>query len=159
MHNVTFLFPGTFVDEQQTIAVESLDFPALVKRGAELIERYEAKPYAFQIGESKYYIGGIVLTRENIAARRRDDEKVMLGNMMNDGWEVVCQTANSYGHTGIFGPADVCLDHVGAIIERGDSPRLVACRLRVRAAIRVELGIDKPAKKKQKAKAAKKKAA
>lgn len=140
-HSVTFFCPGSFMDEQQTHPIASWDSRRAIAMAETVVERYGAKPYAFRFqtqnanGEETaesglHFIDGVVLTRDDVDPVKNP---VMHSNMGNEGWEVVCRTQRSYLHHGVFRPGDCTVDARGDVVERGDSPRLMAYRAKVEA--------------------------
>jgi hypothetical protein len=144
-HKVTFLSPGSFVNEQTTRAIDEWDTTKAAKMAASIEERHGAKPYGFYfttdlVGEdvpdgeggmlktqpkevarsSMYFLGGELLTYEDIAARKREDEKILRSNMLCNVYPVVIQNTNSWKVTLPFEPKDVLLDGEGNVVVQGD---------------------------------------
>jgi len=147
---VTFLSPGTFLDETDTRPIEKWDVAGAVAAAKGIKQRYGAKPYGFRFStclvsdpmpdgrggtlnvESKelaqsgiHYLGGNLLFADGV-----NHDRAVLRDNMNANVEmcITCETTNSYRHAGIFGPRDLVVGPNGDILERGDDPRYVRYR-------------------------------
>jgi len=146
-HKVTFLSPGTFVNEQTTRAIDEWDTSKAAKMAASIEERYGSKPYGFYFttdivsndvddGEggklkvqpkevarsSMYFLGGELLTYEDIVARNSKDEEILRRNMLGNDYPVVIVNTNSWKVTLPFEKKDVLLDDTGNVVVQGDAP-------------------------------------
>lgn len=160
---VTYYSPGTLFAESTSKPIERRDPAMAVRMGGDVEERYAAKPYAFRFetrivaapvsdGEggtlhvsSKtvdetglYFLGGVLETLDEVTARNDPKESILRSNMRNNGSEIVCVNTNSYRSTMPFGENDCIVDEAGRVTERGDDPRHVAYRRKVRDAIAAE---------------------
>jgi hypothetical protein len=157
-HFVTFYSPGTLFAESSSKPIASWD-PALAVGLAEVIrERYNAKPYGFKFEtrivadpiddgyggklhvESKmtrqsgmHFLGGTLVTYDEVVARNLDDEFILRTNMKCNGYWVVCVNVNSYKSTHPFDESDLLVDGAGKIVARGEDPRWVEYRTRCTA--------------------------
>lgn len=126
-HFVTFYSPGTLFAEQREVGIDSWDVDAAVEMSYNIVERYGAKPYGFRFstrsrgpkdldsketGESPmYYLGGDVLTLEQIKERNDPKDKTLLFNMECNGWDRVITNCNSYRSTWTLNDDDIVLDY------------------------------------------------
>lgn len=128
-HFVTFYSPGTFVAETTVRPIDAWDVEAAKQMAGEIVERYNAKPYAFQFStrnrtdddlDSKvvaksqtYYLKGKIETLAEIVARNDPQESTLRMNMRNNGIErvVVCHTP--YKWTQPLRDGDVVLEQAG----------------------------------------------
>lgn len=161
---VTFRSPGTFMEEETTRDVPDRDPTRAVNMAGGIVERYGAKPYGFyfstlltadpvpdgeggtlnvqakEIDKSgTYFIGGALLTFDDIQRRASPDDRILLDNMRFNEFKVVVVSTNSYRSTQPFGERDVIVDASGRIVRRGDEPELVEYRKRKIAEHRAEL--------------------
>jgi len=125
-HFVTFLSPGTFVSEQSTREIDSWDVEKAMEMANEIVERYNARPYAFYFTtktrtdedfDSKrtatsctYHLGGEILTIEDVEKEGGKDNSIMLSNMRG-GIPKVVRNRNSWEHHAPFKDGDVLLDY------------------------------------------------
>ena len=117
-HYVRFLSPGTFVAEQTTKEISSWNVEKAISMSKEIIERHGARPYAFQfttetksifghhskeVASSGYfYINGVVKTLEEIEAENDPENRILISNMRNNGWDKVVTTYSPYKWVQIF---------------------------------------------------------
>lgn len=153
-HYVTFYSPGTFFTEQSTKPVEEWDTKLAIEIAKSVLERYNAKPYAFRFktmleaepvpdGEGGmlkvepkeveatpglFFLGGSLFTYDEVVKRDDPKEKILRSNMEGNGMWVIIQNDNSWRFTGEFGEKDVIVDENGEVTRRGDEPKLVAYR-------------------------------
>lgn len=130
-HYVTFYSPGTFFSESTSKDIAEWDTDKAVKMARKIVERYGAKPYGFRFYTTKlkankdgsktwqeskkskmYYIGGKILTIDDIEKRNKDGkDDILLANMRGNDWPTVIQNDNSWRTTQPFDPKnDVLLD-------------------------------------------------
>ncbi len=153
-HKVTFLSPGTFVSEQTTRTVDAWDTTKAAKMAASIEERYGSKPFGFYfttdlVGEDvpdgeggmlktqpkevarsgMYFLGGELLTYEDIVARDDKDEKILRRNMLSNDYPVVIVNTNSWRVTLPFEKKDALLDDTGNVVVQGDAPEWMEHRL------------------------------
>lgn len=147
---VTFLSPGTFCSEQTTKPIETWDPATAVRIGADVDERYGAKPYAFYFSESivsdavpdgeggaltvqpkqvrksgLYHLNGVIKTMVDFDPKK---DSILLSNMRANAWPFVVETTNSYKHVAPFLAEDFIVDASGKVTERGDDPKYTARR-------------------------------
>ena len=129
-HFVTFLSPGTFVSETTTKPVDAWDVDNAVSVAHEITERHGATPYGFYFStrsrgendldskESKrsctYYLGGTVLTLEDVKARQDPKDRILISNMKGNGYSRVIENRNSWKVTMPLSDDDVVLDFAPA---------------------------------------------
>ena len=155
-HYVVFYSPGTFFDETDSQPIETFgDTQAAVELAASINQRYGAKPYGFrfvtcielppvidpetgekmeveskQIAESgTYFINGRLRKYDEVLAENDPQESILRSNMRQT--PIVCETSNTYRHTGIFREEDFVVNELGAIVARGNDPELIAYRKEV----------------------------
>ena len=114
-HSVKFLSPGTFVSEQSTLEIDSWDIKKAVQMSKTITERHGAKPYGFRFVtrerkknelDSKevkwsgiYYLGGKILTLEDVVDRNDPNDKILISNMRINEWD---KKFEHNGYTKIF---------------------------------------------------------
>jgi hypothetical protein len=124
-HFVTFFSPGTFVAEQTTKEIDSWNVDKAMEMSGEILERYQALPYGFQFttrerGEGDfdsketersgmYYLGGDVLTLEQLKAQNSPDDKILICNMEANKWDRVIVNTNSWKWTQPLEEGDIVL--------------------------------------------------
>ena len=150
-HEVTFYSPGTLFDESTTVPIGGWDVALAVSMAGDIVGRYGSRPYAFSFrtyapgggldaahmtgtGSGRHHICGVVRTLDEVVAENKSDEEILRSNMVDNGWDVIVDTATWYRHTAVFGPTDVVVDRAGEIIRRGDDADLVAFRIKMAAA-------------------------
>ncbi len=125
-HFVTFYSPGTFVHEQTIRPIERWNVGQAVDLARSITERYNAKPFGFRFStrarkddelDSKtvkespmYYLGGDVLTLEDVKKRSDPRDEILISNMECNGWNVVIENRNSWLITQPLNADDVVLD-------------------------------------------------
>lgn len=129
-HFVTFSSPGTFVHEETTKPIPSWDVERATEMAREIIERHNATPFAFtfttrrrddneldsrEVARSgRYYLGGEVLTLNDIKARNNPDDRILIQNMECNGWDRVVENRNSWRITQPLEADDTVLDFTPA---------------------------------------------
>lgn len=163
-HRVTFDSPGSFFAESRTLPIESWS-PALAVALADgIVERYGAKPYGFRFstlltadpvpdGEGgtlkvepkevaqsgTHFLGGEVLTFDQLVARDDPKESILRSNMQSNDWPLVLENNNPWRSVQPF-PEDACVvDAAGEVIIRGDAPEYRAYREQKAAEWKAEL--------------------
>lgn len=124
-HFVTFYSTETFRSEQSTFEIESWDVEKAIEKSKTLKEKYGAVPYGFMFftrertedmldskvtkSSNMYYLGGEVLTLEEVKAKNDPDDEILIKNMeFNDIKKVIINT-NSFRFRGEFKEGDVLL--------------------------------------------------
>lgn len=126
-HYVTFLSPGTLFHGGTRRPIDSWDVEAATEMAAEIVERYNAKPFAFyfstsrreddeldskQVAQSgRYYLGGKVETLAEVKARNDPSERILIANMEGNGWDRIITNTNSWKVTQPLEAGDVVLDY------------------------------------------------
>lgn len=128
-HFVTFYSPGTFVAETTEKPIDGWDVETAKQMATEIVERYDAKPYAFKFVtrargdddlDSKivktsqtYYLSGKIETIEEIESRNDPSDKILLLNMRGNGWGRVITCHTPYRWSQPLQDDDVVLDPEG----------------------------------------------
>jgi len=126
-HFVIFFSPGTFVAETTQKPIESWDIDKAVKMSREITERYNAKPYGFcfvtrerkprdldseEVERSTmYYLGGEVITLDELKAQNNSEYRILIENMECNGWNRVVVNKNSRKWTQPLNDGDTVLDY------------------------------------------------
>lgn len=164
-HTVTFYSPGTLFSESSTKEIDSWDTKKAVEMADSILERYNAKPYAFvfrtikthdpvsdgeggflkveskQEKESGYYfLGGKLETYDDVVNRGLDSEGILRSNMRGNEYWIVCVNTNSFKSTLPFGEDDKIVDTSGVVIEDGSDPKWVKYRAEQLAKRKAESG-------------------
>lgn len=121
-HFVTFYSPGTFISEQCCLPIDSWDVDTAIKMSKDIVERHGAKPYCFvfstrgrdvydldsrEINKSKtYFLGGNVITLEQIQAKNDPKDEILISNMRSNKWDRVIENNNSWRITVPFKDGD-----------------------------------------------------
>ena len=124
-HFVTFYSPGTFVAEMTAKPIESWDVETAKKMAAEIVERYNAKPYGFRFStkargeddlDSKevakspmHYLGGKVETLEEVEARNDPNEDILRRNMRNNDIKRIIVSTSGWRWTQPLEDGDIVL--------------------------------------------------
>lgn len=124
---VTFLSPGTFFSEQNTMEIDDWNVEKAVEMSRGIRERYGATPYGFfftQRGrkddelDSKviatsnlYYLGGQVFTYEEIKAQNNHENAILIRNMEYNDYKKCIVNTNSWKFTAGLRDTDVILDY------------------------------------------------
>ena len=153
-HYVTFVSPGTFFAETTRKEIASWDTAEAARMAGEIVERHGARPYGFhfttevtrdpvpdgeggtlrvegrQVAEGPtHFLGGEVLTYDQIEARRDPKESILLSNMRGNRWPLVIENRNSYRSVQPFEETSVVVDpKTGAIVTTGADERWVTYR-------------------------------
>jgi len=125
-HFVTFLSPGTFVNEETTKPIESWNVNEAATMARDIVERYNATPFAFQFStrrrnddeldsktvatSGRYFLGGTILTLEQVKARNNPKDRVLISNMECNGWDRIVENGNSWKSVSPLGPDDTVLE-------------------------------------------------
>lgn len=148
---VVFLSPGTFCDETSKCKIGSWDTKKAMKLSEKIVERHGAKPYAFvfekweEAGsipttsgsklnvESRmikssglHFINGKVMSYDEVPDTK--DNATLRSNMRCNDLPYVCETRNSYRHTGAYGEKDVVVNNEGKIVDKGNDKAKQAYR-------------------------------
>ncbi len=126
-HFVTFLSPGTIVAEHTTKPIKSWHVVSAKRMAKRIKERHAATPYGFYFttrdrGENDfdsketdrspmYYLGGEVLTLEEVKAKKDPKLSTLIRNMEGNGWERVITNNNSWQWTQPLRKEDIVLDY------------------------------------------------
>ena len=126
-HYVTFYSPGTIVPETDTHEVDSWNVNAAVEMSYEINQRHGARPYGFRFTtrergpddfDSKvtatsgtYYLGGEVMTLEQVRAKKRSGDATLITNMKINNIERVIENCNSWRSVTEFKDGDVVLQY------------------------------------------------
>jgi hypothetical protein len=124
-HFVEFLSPGAFVAESTTKPISSWDIEAAVLMASEITERYNAKPYGFRFitrarsdddldsrvtaKSGIHYLGGKVMTLDQVKARNDPNDRILISNMEGNGWDRIVTNDNSWRWTQPLMKDDVVL--------------------------------------------------
>ncbi len=111
-HFVTFCSPGTLVSETTTSEIESWDIELAKKMSKGIKERHGAVPYGFYFStrgrnedelnskviaqSGMYYLGGNILTLDEIKTRNDPKDKILISNMRINGYDKVIENTNSW---------------------------------------------------------------
>lgn len=125
-HFVTFMSPGTFVNEETTQEIDSWDVKEAMRRSRDVRERHGAVPFGFYFStrsrrdddldsrvtktSNTYYLGGTILTLEDIKARNDPDDRILISNMECNDWARVIENNNSWRSVRPLNDDDVVLD-------------------------------------------------
>lgn len=125
-HYIEFYSPGTFVCETNLVACSAWDIEDAKRIASSIMQRHGARPFGFRfitrerseeeldakrVAQSPlYYLGGQILTLEDIEARGDPRDHLLLANMRNMGIHKIVENRNSYLFTGALAEGDVVLD-------------------------------------------------
>jgi len=109
---VVFFSPGTLVAEQSTKLIDSWDIDKAIELSKDIKERYGALPYGFCFTtrerkddeldsrevkrSSMYFLGGDILTLEDIKRRNDPKDGILISNMKNNKWHKIVVNNNSW---------------------------------------------------------------
>ena len=152
-HFVQFFSPGTLFSETSSKPIDSWNVPLAVKMSWRIIERHEAKPYAFQFftclvvdpvpdGEGgtleiqpkeversgSHFLGGELLFYDDLPDD--DEHRILRSNMRGNGHPIAIQNKNSWCFTGNFCEGDCIVNADGAVVRKGTDADLVQYRRR-----------------------------
>lgn len=154
-HYVTFYSPGTLFMEQTTRPIEAWDPKLAIGVGADVVERYGAKPFAFSFStrierdpvpddeggtlkvepktvatSCRYFIGerGTWDLLRLSQMKETPESEILRSNMRCNDWPIVIESRRSYRVTQPFESHDVVIDEAGKVIRRGDDEDLMAER-------------------------------
>ena len=115
-----------FRSEESTLEIDSWDIEKAVQMSKTITERHGAKPYGFRFvtRERKkneldsrevrvsgiYYLGGKILTLEDVINRNDPNDKILISNMKRNEYYKVIENTNSYKITLPFLSNDVLLN-------------------------------------------------
>lgn len=125
-HFVTFLSPGAFLAEENTIPIESWNVKKAQKMTAKIKQGYSAVPYGFYFTtrsratsdldskETKrsgtYYLPHCkVETLAEVKARKNPEESILIANMEGNGWNKIVTTMSGWKWTQPFTKEDTLL--------------------------------------------------
>lgn len=124
-HFVTFYSPGTFLDENTILPINSWDVNKAKELAKTIKERHGATPYGFQFLtrsrredelDSKitdtsvfYFLGGTIETRAEIEARKDSREEILVRNMISNKIDKVITNTNSWKITKPLNDSDIVL--------------------------------------------------
>jgi len=111
-HFVEFYSPGTFFSETTSKPIDSWDINTALEMVKGIKERYNATPYGFKFvtyersdsdldskvskKSNMYFLGGTIETLAQIEARHDDDDRILISNMHNNGYDKVLVNTNSW---------------------------------------------------------------
>ncbi len=125
-HFVTFYSPGTMVSEETTQPIDSWDVEKATAWASSVVERHGATPFGFQFStrgrgdddlvsrevkrSGMYYLGGTVLTLDEVEARDDPKDAILIANMRCNNYERIVENNNSWKATRPLNIDDVVLD-------------------------------------------------
>lgn len=125
-HFVTFTSPGTFVPEETVKDIDSWDVYKAIEMSKEITERYGSKPFAFRFStrergpddldskvtqtSGRYYLGGTILTIEDIKARNDPKDQILISNMECNGYSRVIESCTPWRSTQPLEKNDIVLE-------------------------------------------------
>lgn len=125
-HFVLFYSPGTFVSETTEKEIDSWDVEKAKKLARSIKERHNASPYGFCFitrerrddeldskvtkTSNTYFLGGKVLTLNDILAKDDPNDRILISNMKNNGWDRVIENTNSWKVTLPLKSDDIILE-------------------------------------------------
>ena len=134
-HFVTFFSPGTFVAETSTLEIDSWDTIKAIELASTIKERYGAVPYGFKFStltreeneldssetskSGMYYLGGEILTLDQVKARNDPKDKILISNMEGNGWNRIITNRNSFSWTQPLEDTDIVLDFEATKLDDG----------------------------------------
>lgn len=125
-HFVEFLSPGSFVSEVTSKEIESWNIEQATEMAKKITERHAAKPYGFRFITRKrgkndldskvsktsgiYFLGGEVLTLNEVKARNDPKDNILISNMESNGYDRIIVNTNSWKITLPLNKDDVVLE-------------------------------------------------
>lgn len=110
-HFVTFLIPVAPAFEEKTFPIDAWDALAAVELAKSIDWLEGAKPFAFRfstrelrdgefesretVKSQRFYLGGSVLTAEEIQQRNEPKDEILIANMKTNGWKSVVFTSGA----------------------------------------------------------------
>lgn len=107
-HFVEYASPGTFFAESSSREISDWSVPDAIKMMADIVERYNARPYGFRfytmergdddLNASRtatshfYFVNCDVLTAEEILADTNPDNRIMRLNVEGNGYKRIART-------------------------------------------------------------------
>lgn len=126
-HFVRFYSPGTLVAEQTQKTIDSWDIEKAKQIAKDITERYGAKPYGFcfvtrqrdddeldskEVKKSgMYYLGGEIVTLEDLKRKNDPDDKILISNMEYNDWNEIVRNQNSWSWTQPLKEGDTVLNN------------------------------------------------
>jgi len=111
-HFVVFCSPGTFISERTEKPIDSWNVDKAKKMAKKVKERYNATPYGFYFitrarksteldsktvkSSGMYFLGGTILTLQEIIARNNPEDDILISNMKRNEWDQVIENCNSW---------------------------------------------------------------
>lgn len=124
-HFVRFYSPGTFVAETTEREIDSWNIDKAKEMARSCKERHGATPYGFRFvtyerkdnelnskteTSNMYFLGGKIRHIDFIILENNPEERILISNMKNNGWDRVIENTNSYKITQPLEKDDVVLD-------------------------------------------------
>ena len=125
-HFVEFLSPGTFVSESDIKEIDSWDIEQAKIMAKSIKQRHGATPYGFRFltrsrkdneldsritdTSSIYFLGGKVLTLQDVKARKDPRDETLIWNMEVNRYDRIIENTNSYKITLPLNKDDVVLE-------------------------------------------------
>ena len=106
MTTVTFYSPGTLVPETSEIETDLTDPIQIAELARGIKERHGATPFAFSLNDTRYWLGGTIMTLEDVP----EDQEILRWNMTHNDIKRVIVNTNSWRHTAEFRDTDVLLE-------------------------------------------------
>lgn len=123
---VIFFSPGTFMAETTEKPIDSWNVTEAVNMARTVKQRYGATPYGFcftmrernnneldskEIKRSgMYFLGGKVLTVDDLKARNDPKDRILISNMEGNHWDKVIENCNSWKWTQPLREGDEVID-------------------------------------------------
>lgn len=124
-HFVHFLSPGTFISEETIKPIDSWSVEQAIVMARGIHERHNSTPYGFLfVSRSRnegdfdshetarsgmYFLGGTVLTLDEVRARQDPADEILISNMEINGFSVI-ENTNSHKITVPFTDEDMVID-------------------------------------------------
>lgn len=135
---VTFVSPGTFVQETTTKEIKKWDPKIAFEMSKKITERYDAKPFGFYFttrgrgpkdldskitkeSEMFYLLSmGEVRTREEVEKDNLKEEEILRLNMKNNDIDKIFQTTKGWKWTAPLGKKSKLVDENGNVVKYED---------------------------------------